>query len=49
MLETIAKFGLEDPSFKQTAVDLIANTYEKSRNQFGYKDWKNDFYDDMGW
>jgi len=49
MLETIAKFGLQDPSFKPTALSIISNTYAKSRNQFGYKDWKNDYYDDMGW
>jgi predicted alpha-1,6-mannanase (GH76 family) len=49
MMETIAKFGLEDPAFRPTAEYIVSNTYEKSRNQFGYKDWKNDFYDDMGW
>jgi hypothetical protein len=49
ILETIAKFGLEDASFRPTAEGIIANTYEKSRNQLGYRDWKNGFYDDMGW
>jgi predicted alpha-1,6-mannanase (GH76 family) len=48
-METVAKFGIEDPAFRPTAEYIVANTYEKSRNQFGYKDWKNDFYDDMGW
>jgi predicted alpha-1,6-mannanase (GH76 family) len=49
MLETIARFGHQDASFKQTAIDIVSNTYEKSRNQLGAKDWKNDFYDDEGW
>lgn len=49
MVETLARFGIEDADFKQTAIDIVSNTYEKSRNQMGAKDWKNDFYDDMGW
>lgn len=49
MVETIAKFALEDATFKKTAIDIISNTYEKSRNQLGARDWKNDFYDDEGW
>ena len=49
MLETIAKFGLKDSGFKQTAIDIVKNTYEKSPNQFGAKNWKNDYYDDEGW
>lgn len=49
MVETIAKFGQQDASFKQAAVDIVSNTYDKSRNLAGAKDWKNDFYDDMGW
>ena len=49
ILETIAKFGLEDSGFKQTAIDIVKNTYEKSPNQFGAKNWKNDYYDDEGW
>jgi predicted alpha-1,6-mannanase (GH76 family) len=49
MLETIARFGQQDASFKQLAIDIVSNTYEKSRNQLGAKDWKNDFYDDEGW
>lgn len=48
-METIAKFGQQDESFKKTATDIISNTYEKSGNQQGHNDWKNDFYDDMGW
>ncbi|KAH7075481.1 glycosyl hydrolase [Paraphoma chrysanthemicola] len=49
MVETIARFGQKDSSFKQAAIDIISNTYDKSRNQLGAKDWKNDFYDDEGW
>ncbi|KAH8708620.1 glycoside hydrolase [Phaeosphaeriaceae sp. PMI808] len=49
IVETLARFGQKDPSFKPTAVNIISNTYSKSRNQLGAKDWKNDFYDDMGW
>lgn len=49
IIETIARFGIQDESFKQTAIDIVSNTYDKSRNQKGYKDWKNDFYDDEGW
>jgi predicted alpha-1,6-mannanase (GH76 family) len=49
MVETIARFGQHDASFRQAAVDIISNTYDKSRNQLGAKNWKNDFYDDMGW
>ncbi|KAL5114091.1 hypothetical protein ACEQ8H_008023 [Pleosporales sp. CAS-2024a] len=49
MVETIAKFGMEDESFKQTAIAIVSNTYDKSRNQAGAADWKNNFYDDEGW
>lgn len=49
MVETLARFGIEDAAFRPTAIDIVSNTYEKSRNQLGAKDWKNDFYDDMGW
>ncbi|KAF2829719.1 glycosyl hydrolase [Ophiobolus disseminans] len=49
IVETIAIFGKQDASFKPTAIAIISNTYDKSRNQLGYKDWKNDYYDDMGW
>lgn len=49
MVEAIARFGKEDGSFRQAAIDIVSNTYDKSRNQLGAKDWKNDFYDDMGW
>ncbi|KAF2258248.1 Six-hairpin glycosidase [Lojkania enalia] len=49
MIETIAKFGIHDPSFKQTASDIVANTYAKAANQFGANNWINDFYDDNGW
>lgn len=49
IVETIARFGIQDVDFKQTAIDIVSNTYDKSRNQKGYKDWKNDFYDDEGW
>ncbi|KAH7398836.1 glycoside hydrolase [Phaeosphaeria sp. MPI-PUGE-AT-0046c] len=49
MVETLARFGIEDAEFKQAAIDIVSNTYDKSRNQMGAKDWKNDFYDDMGW
>lgn len=49
IVETIAKFGKQDEHFKQTAIDIISNTYTKSPNQKGYNNWKNDFYDDEGW
>jgi predicted alpha-1,6-mannanase (GH76 family) len=49
IVETIAKFGSQDADFRQTAIDIVSNTYDKSRNQKGYTDWKNDFYDDEGW
>jgi predicted alpha-1,6-mannanase (GH76 family) len=49
MLETIAKFGRHDADFKATAIDIVANTYAKSPNLAGSKNWKNDYYDDMGW
>jgi predicted alpha-1,6-mannanase (GH76 family) len=49
MVETIARFGQQDSAFKQAAIDIVSNTYDKSRNQLGAKDWKNDFYDDEGW
>ncbi|KAF2794093.1 glycoside hydrolase family 76 protein [Melanomma pulvis-pyrius CBS 109.77] len=48
MLETIAKFGRHDAAFKQTAIDIVANTYAKSPNRGG-TNWKNGYYDDMGW
>lgn len=49
IVETIAKFGKQDEDFKQAAIDIISNTYDKSPNQKGYSNWKNDFYDDEGW
>jgi hypothetical protein len=49
IVETIARFGIADESYKQTAIDIIANTYAKSGDQIGYTDWHNDYYDDMGW
>lgn len=49
IVETIAKFGIKDADFKQAAIDIVSNTYEKSPNQKGYSNWKNDYYDDMGW
>ncbi|PSN69042.1 Six-hairpin glycosidase [Corynespora cassiicola Philippines] len=49
MVETIARFGIHDSSFKSAAADIVANTYEKSPNQRGANNWKNDYYDDMGW
>lgn len=49
IMETIARFGQIDSSFKPTAINIIANTYSKSANRLGAKDWKNGFYDDMGW
>lgn len=49
MIETLARFGIQDSSFKQTAIDIISNTYAKSGNQKNANAWKNDFYDDMGW
>lgn len=49
MVETIARFGLQDGAFKQTAIDIISNTYAKSGNQHNAKAWINDYYDDMGW
>ena len=47
--ESIAKFGIQDASFRPAAKDIIANTYAKSPNQNGYKNWHNEYYDDMGW
>lgn len=49
MVTTIAKFGTHDSSFKQTASDIVANTFAKSPNQNGAKNWLNDYYDDEGW
>lgn len=49
IVETIARFGIQDADFKQTAIDIVSNTYAKSPNQKGYKNWHNDYYDDMGW
>jgi predicted alpha-1,6-mannanase (GH76 family) len=49
IVETLARLGLQDPSFKDVAVNIISNTYAKSANQFGYTAWKNDYYDDEGW
>ncbi|KAJ8105213.1 hypothetical protein OPT61_g10316 [Boeremia exigua] len=49
IVETIARFGIQDADFKQAAIDIVSNTYDKSPNQKGYKNWKNDFYDDEGW
>jgi predicted alpha-1,6-mannanase (GH76 family) len=49
MVETIARFGLDDESFKPTAIQIISNTYARSANQQGYQNWHNDYYDDMGW
>ncbi|KAF2116690.1 glycoside hydrolase [Lophiotrema nucula] len=48
MVETIARFGIHDASFKDTAKSIVANTYAKSAAQNGGS-WKNDYYDDMGW
>ncbi|OAG06994.1 glycosyl hydrolase [Paraphaeosphaeria sporulosa] len=49
ILETVARFGIADESYKQTAIDIVANTYAKSGDQIGYTNWHNDYYDDMGW
>ncbi|KAH6618882.1 glycosyl hydrolase [Boeremia exigua] len=49
IVETIARFGIQDADFKQAAIDIVSNTYDKSPNQKGYNNWKNDFYDDEGW
>lgn len=49
IVEAIARFGQKDSSFAPTAKSIISNTYDKSRNLLGAKDWKNDYYDDMGW
>ena len=49
IVETIARFGIQDADFKQAAIDIVSNTYDKSLNQKGYQNWKNDFYDDEGW
>ncbi|KAF1943137.1 glycosyl hydrolase [Clathrospora elynae] len=49
MIETIARFGLKDPAFKPTAMNIISNTYAKSGNKHSAIAWRNDFYDDMGW
>lgn len=39
IVEVIAKFGLEDESFRPTAVQIISNTYNKSPNQHGADAW----------
>jgi predicted alpha-1,6-mannanase (GH76 family) len=49
IVEMLARFGQADGTFKQTAADIIADTYAKSPNRQGAHDWKNDYYDDMGW
>ncbi|EUC43201.1 glycoside hydrolase family 76 protein [Bipolaris oryzae ATCC 44560] len=49
ILEAIAQFGIEDPDFKDVAANIVANTYAKSPDQHGAKQWTNKFYDDMGW
>lgn len=49
IVETIARFGQHDSTFKQTAADIISNTYAKSANLHGASAWKNTYYDDMGW
>jgi predicted alpha-1,6-mannanase (GH76 family) len=49
IVESIAKFGIQDASFRPAAIDIISNTYTKSPNQFNYKNWENEYYDDMGW
>lgn len=49
MIETLARFGIQDSSFRPTAVAIISNTYAKSGNQLNARAWKNDYYDDMGW
>ncbi|KAF2737596.1 Six-hairpin glycosidase [Polyplosphaeria fusca] len=49
MVTTIARFGIHDAAFKKTASDIVANTYAKSANLKGASNWKNDYYDDMGW
>ncbi|KAF2462980.1 Six-hairpin glycosidase [Lindgomyces ingoldianus] len=49
MVTTIANFGIHDNNFKQTAKDIVANTYAKSANAQGHPGWKNDYYDDEGW
>ena len=49
ILEAIAQFGVQDPDFKPVAMNIVANTYVKSPDQHGAKQWTNKFYDDMGW
>lgn len=53
ILTTITKFGIHDPYFRPTAVQIVQNTFDKSRNApkeiGGYTNWKNKFTDDMGW
>lgn len=49
IIETIARFGIQDADFRETAIQIISNTYAKSPNQHGADAWKNKFYDDMGW
>lgn len=49
MVETIARFGQQDESFKSTASDIVSGTFDKSPNQQGAKKWLNDYYDDEGW
>jgi predicted alpha-1,6-mannanase (GH76 family) len=49
ILTAIAKFGYIDSSFKQTAKDIVSNTYAKSRSHDTAPNWINDYYDDIGW
>ncbi|CAI6255621.1 unnamed protein product [Periconia digitata] len=49
IVETIARFGQIDGSFRPTALNIIANTYSKAANQLGATNWKNHYYDDEGW
>jgi predicted alpha-1,6-mannanase (GH76 family) len=49
IIETIARFGIQDAAFKEYALMIISNTYAKSPQQHGADGWKNKFYDDEGW
>ncbi|KAF2873076.1 glycosyl hydrolase [Massariosphaeria phaeospora] len=49
MVETIARLGRYDADFRPTASNIIANTYSKAANRKNATNWRNDFYDDMGW
>ncbi|KAI4646428.1 uncharacterized protein J4E79_010490 [Alternaria viburni] len=49
IIETVARFGIQDADFKEHAINIVSTTYAKSSQQHGADGWKNKFYDDEGW